>query len=318
MFVCQLIIPTVMPAKISLFDQRAKSLHEFGTAFCNTILFNPQARLVALAGFGNLAGNVDIYDRRTLNKVTSIDAANTSFCEWSPDGRFLLTATLSPRLRVDNGIKIWHCSGPLVHVQSVDELYQASWRPTHSDALPPFPPQIPISPPPASSVADLVVTPKPTPVKAAYRPPGARGLEASSVYKRDDGTPSGNSTPNGRYSRSPAPGRSRANGNGRRHVPGAPTSPSPVRSPDPEKRGRKQKKKGEKTGDGANGTKGLDQGRPSLEVQINGDGKSSAGPLSPTNGSAPATPAADVGGLDPTAKKIRNLTKKVAFPLSVL
>ena len=204
---------SVMPAKNTLYDQRAKNLHEFGTAFCNTVLFNPQARLLALAGFGNLAGNVDIYDRRTLNKVTSIDAANTSFCEWSPDGRFLLTATLSPRLRVDNGIKVWHCSGPLVHLQPVDELYQASWRPTHVDAVPPFPPQIPISPPPASTVADMVVSPKPTPIKAgAYRPPGARGLEASSAYKRDDGTPSGNSTPNGRFSRSPAPGRSRANG----------------------------------------------------------------------------------------------------------
>ena len=123
-----------------LFDQRAKSIHDFGTAFNNFVAFNPQGRLIALAGFGNLAGNLDIYDRRTLTKITSIDAANTSHCEWSPDGRFLLTATLSPRLRVDNGIKIWHCSGPLLHVQLTDELYQASWRPTHSDALPPFPP----------------------------------------------------------------------------------------------------------------------------------------------------------------------------------
>ncbi|TCD63983.1 hypothetical protein EIP91_004716 [Steccherinum ochraceum] len=305
-----------MPAKSTLFDQRAKTLNEFGTAFFNTVLFNPQGRLLALAGFGNLAGNVDIYDRRTLNKVTSIDAANTSHCEWSPDGRFLLTATLSPRLRVDNGIKVWHCSGPLVHVQPVEELYQTGWRPAHVDTAPPFPPQIPISPPPASSVADQVVSPKPTPIKAAYRPPGARGLEASSVYKRDDGTPSGNSTPSGRYSRSPAPGRSRANvnGNGRRHVPGAPTSPSPVRSPDPEKRGRKQKKKaGEKKAAGEVQQQGEgQQGRPSLEVQTNGNGnaKASADSLSPVDASTPATPG-DASGLDPIAKKVRNLTKKL-------
>ena len=36
------------------------------------------------------------------------------------NGRFLLTAMLSPRLRVDNGIKIWHCTGP-VHVQMIEE-----------------------------------------------------------------------------------------------------------------------------------------------------------------------------------------------------
>ena len=290
-----------MPAKTMLFDQRAKTLHDFGTAFCNFISFNPQGRLVALAGFGNLAGKVDIYDRRTLNKVTTLDASNTSHCEWSPDGRFLLTATLSPRLRVDNGIKIWHCSGPLVHVQPIDELYQASWRPAHVDTTPAFPAAIPPAPAPSPSVAAHQALAKPSPLKSAgaYRPPGARGLEASSVYKRDEGTPSPAGTPNGRYSRSPAPGRVQ-----RRHVPGAPTSPSPVRNGvDQEKRGRKRK--GPKDGK-KEGAAGEDTPRPSIEIQVNGNGAQPA-----ANGSAPQTPAIDASGLDPTAKKVRNLTKKV-------
>ena len=96
-----------------LFDQRARILHDFGPSPHNFISFNPQGRLIALAGFGNLAGKIEIFDRRTLAKVSTIEAPNTSYCEWSPDGRFLLTATLSPRLRVDNGIKIWHCTGLL-------------------------------------------------------------------------------------------------------------------------------------------------------------------------------------------------------------
>ena len=43
-------------------------------------------------------------DRRSKKSAT-IDAPNTSHCEWSPDGRYLLCATLSPRLRVDNGLR---------------------------------------------------------------------------------------------------------------------------------------------------------------------------------------------------------------------
>lgn len=113
-----------MPAKTVLFDQRVKTIHDFGTLPRNFVAFNTQGRLLALAGFGNLAGKIDIWDRRTLTKVCEIDAPNTSWCEWSPDGRSLLTATLSPRLRVDNGIKIWHCTGPLLHVHMVEELYQ--------------------------------------------------------------------------------------------------------------------------------------------------------------------------------------------------
>lgn len=28
-------------------------------------------------------------------------------CDWAPDGRHFLTATVAPRLRVDNGYQIW-------------------------------------------------------------------------------------------------------------------------------------------------------------------------------------------------------------------
>ncbi|OCH86207.1 translation initiation factor eIF-2A [Obba rivulosa] len=294
-----------MPAKAMLFDHRAKTLHDFGSAFCNFVSFNPQGRLVAMAGFGNLAGKVDIYDRRTLNKVTSIDAANTSHCEWSPDGRFLLTATLSPRLRVDNGIKVWHCTGPLVHFQPIDELYQTSWRPIPVDTVPAFPQNMPPCPPPAPSVLQHVDLAKPVPAnRPAYRPPGARGLEASAAYKRDEGTPSGQSTPNGRYSRSPAPGRPT---NGKRHVPGAPTSPSPVRNGDTEKRGRKRKGAKDKEGGKKEGAAaGQEPVRPSIDIQVNGQEI----PASPVNDSVPPTPGVDAG-LDPIAKKVRNLNKKL-------
>ncbi|PPR05157.1 hypothetical protein CVT26_012243 [Gymnopilus dilepis] len=275
-----------MPAKTMLFDQRVRTLHDFGASPHNFISFNPQGRLIALAGFGNLAGKIEIMDRKTLNKVCTIDAPNTSHCEWSPDGRFLLTATLSPRLRVDNGIKIWHCSGPLVHVQMVDELYQASWRPTPVENVQPFPQAIPPAPAPSEAVRTLAAVAKPVPVKpaGAYRPPGARGLATPSIFKREDeggpslsanGGVSGSATPP-RYGRSPVPGAPgygqqtnghQANG-GRRHVPGAPTSPSP--GPDGQKAVNKRKK-GKKDGASTPGTPGTPggedgEGRTSFDV----------------------------------------------------
>ncbi|CAA7260971.1 unnamed protein product [Cyclocybe aegerita] len=262
-----------MPAKTMLFDQRVRTLHDFGTSPYNFISFNPQGRLIALAGFGNLAGKIEVFDRKTLNKVSTIDAPNTSYCSWSPDGRFLLTATLSPRLRVDNGVKVWHCTGSLVHVQLAEELYQAMWRPTPVENTPPFGQQIPPAPAPSESVKTVGATQKATPVKAAgaYRPPGARGLATPSIFKREDeGGPgtqtpiSGSATPP-RYGRSPvpgAPGYGQQNGNGqqngyfnqgqqRRNVPGAPTpahSNSPSPGPDAQKN---RKKKGKKDGPGS-------------------------------------------------------------------
>lgn len=134
-----------MPSKATLFDHRANPIHDFGLNPRNFVRFNPQGRLLAIAGFGNLNGTVDFWDRRKLTKITTVSAANSSYCEWSPDGRYLLTATLTPRLRVDNGFKIWHYTGTLVYWESVEELYQIEWKPDASEA---FPFRISLSPAP--------------------------------------------------------------------------------------------------------------------------------------------------------------------------
>ncbi|KXN82708.1 Eukaryotic translation initiation factor 2A [Leucoagaricus sp. SymC.cos] len=333
-----------MPAKTMIFDQRVRTLHDFGSSPHNFISFNPQGRLVLLAGFGNLAGKIDIFDRRTLNKITSIEAPNTSHCEWSPDGRFLLTATLSPRLRVDNGIKIWHCSGPLVHVKLVEELYQASWRPTPPENAPPFPNQVPAAPEPSESVKEWEKTQKKPTTGAkptgAYRPPGARGLATPVIFKREDegGLPSsvnpspagsGANTPVRGYSRSPAPpgaagyghyANGEGGGYGKRHVPGAPP-PGAGAGGDNEKKGNKKKKGGKHKSDTANGENGAAEGPP----HANGNGDANGTPRGKKGGqqqqqqaaapppppeAEPASPVAD-GALDANQKRVRNLNKKL-------
>ena len=252
-----------MPAKTMLFDQRVRTLHDFGAAPHNFISFSPQGRLIALAGFGNLAGKIDIFDRRVLGKVCTIDAPNTSHCEWSPDGRFLLTATLSPRLRVDNGIKIWHCTGPLVHIQPIEELYQASWRPIAPDHIPSIGQALPQAPAPSASVRDNAEAVKqmtPSKPAGAYRPPGARGLATPAVYRREDegGAPrvptNGTATPPRGQHRVLAPGNGHMNGHvtqngggsGRRHVPGAAPPAGNGSASEGEKKANNKKRKGVK------------------------------------------------------------------------
>jgi len=323
-----------MPAKTMLFDQRVRTLHDFGSAPVNTILFNPQGRLVLLAGFGNLAGKIDVVDRRILQKVCTIDAPNTSHCEWSPDGRFLMTATLSPRLRVDNGIKVWHCSGMLMHVQACDELYQVSWRPAPVDNAPAFGQVLPPPPTPSESVKNLEAGQKATPSKpaGAYRPPGARGLATPAIFKREDEggalrvPTNGTSTPPRVYNRSPVPPGTAPNGNGvnghhhqhngngggRRQVPGAAQNQGSAGGADNDRknaRKRKGKKDAEKV-DSSKETAQQEKGdAPELEQQ--GDRKvNGRDQQAPEEVLSPASPGAD-GSLDPTAKKVRNLNKKV-------
>jgi len=140
-----------------------------------------------VAGFGNLAGQLDIYDvKKDYAKVVTIEASNASVCEFSPDGKHILTATTSPRLRVDNGIKIWHVGGGLMYHEDMNELYTVTWRPQSTDKLTIEDPLHPVPTPHASALAYLGTVKTPSKPAGAYRPPGARGTSTPLHFKRED------------------------------------------------------------------------------------------------------------------------------------
>lgn len=299
-----------MPAKTTLFSYRVNVIAELGTASRNVAAFNPQGRLLLIAGFGNLSGTVDIWDREKLGgsagtsaeanaagKLHSFDGSNSSVCQWSPDGQFILTATLSPRLRVDNGVRIWHCTGQLVHLDLINELYHASWRPLlASDSMErfPFPKTLPPAPTPSPAAQAALETLKAKANKptGAYRPPGARGQPTSDIFQkaREEAYANGNgpSPSNGSGAYVP-PGKK----GGKRSVPGAaPPLGSPSATQQPQQKGNAKannKKKGAGT---------------------------STPPTPAAESAAPvASGAADVGGnaagMGAIDKKLRNLNKKL-------
>ncbi|KAG2340333.1 hypothetical protein BDR05DRAFT_1061680 [Suillus weaverae] len=57
-----------------------------------------------------------------------------------------------PHLRVDNGMKVWYCTGGPMHVQLLEELYQTLSRPPQLDQAPSFGQAIPATPQPSLSV----------------------------------------------------------------------------------------------------------------------------------------------------------------------
>lgn len=58
-----------MPGGSVLFDKDCVPKFEFGKHHRNTIRYNPFSRFLCLAGFGNLAGDIDIWDLTTLSKI---------------------------------------------------------------------------------------------------------------------------------------------------------------------------------------------------------------------------------------------------------
>ncbi|KAK9457570.1 eukaryotic translation initiation factor eIF2A-domain-containing protein [Dipodascopsis uninucleata] len=295
-----------MPAKTTVFNYRGDLVRSLPTGPRNTILYSPQGRYIIHAGFGNLQGEVDIYDRvNNYNKVSTIDASNTSVCEWSPDGRYILFATTSPRLRVDNGVKIFHISGKLMYVREMNELFSASWRPESPEL---YPIRATLSPAPEPHVSALGVELK-KPVKAAgaYRPPHARGSATPLMFKRED--EGGLASSNGSSSESGTIRQQRSKGSAR-VVPGA--APARTDTPDESlsktalrnKKKREAKKAREKETEPAVMTE---------PAPTNGSTKSINGAATPKRASpAPIATVASPPASDPqNEKKYRALMKKL-------
>jgi translation initiation factor 2A len=176
-----------MPAKTTIFNNRGILTHSFPLGPRNTVIFSPSGRFVLVAGFGNLAGQIDVYDlEKDFRKVCTIESGNPSVCAWSPDSRYIMTATTSPRLRVDNGVKLWHVSGAIMYNEDMTELYNVIWRPAPLDSVPTGDPLHPVPTPHASALAYLGAAKTPSKPMGAYRPPGARGSSTPLHFKRED------------------------------------------------------------------------------------------------------------------------------------
>ena len=176
-----------MPAKTTIFNHRAVASHSFPLGPRNTIIFSPTGRFALVAGFGNLAGQIDVYDlEKDYRKICTIESGNPSVCQWSPDSRFIMTATTSPRLRVDNGVKLWHVGGGIMYNEDMTELYNVSWRPCLPESIPHADPLHPIPMPHASALKYLGTVKTPSKPVGAYRPPGARGMSTPLHFRRED------------------------------------------------------------------------------------------------------------------------------------
>lgn len=118
-----------MPAKAALFDSRANKVFDFGASAKNMVRFSPQGRMVLLAGFGNLAGYVEVWDRKRLLKLSTFKEDAAVYCEFAPDAVHILTATLSPRLRVDNRFRVRDYWGQIKWEKEYKELFQVALAP---------------------------------------------------------------------------------------------------------------------------------------------------------------------------------------------
>lgn len=197
---CFAVISGRMPAMASLHNgTTGEANFLFGNAHRNTICWAPHGRFCNIAGFGNLAGGMTFWDRNKLKAIPQYDATTgvplypeiVASCTvgygWSPDSRCFLSSTVSPRMNVDNGVKIYSYNGEkMPNVPWDNDNYKPNrlLQATFVPALPHVHQDRAQSPAPKmSGDADAIAEAKKLATQAAtkpassqrYVPPSARG-----------------------------------------------------------------------------------------------------------------------------------------------
>ncbi|KAL6104877.1 eif2a [Pungitius sinensis] len=167
-----------MPAKATVYSLKCEPLFDFGTGPRNAAYYSPQGHILVLAGFGNLRGQMEVWDAKKYKQVSKPEAPDATHFSWCPDGEHIVTATCSPRLRVSNGFKIWHYTGSVLHKQEAEpgsELWEVRWQPVPEGHFPGRPVRYQAAP---SQLGTTQATPT-----QAYRPPALRHLPATASSK---------------------------------------------------------------------------------------------------------------------------------------
>uniref|UniRef100_A0A8C2WR42 Eukaryotic translation initiation factor 2A n=1 Tax=Cyclopterus lumpus TaxID=8103 RepID=A0A8C2WR42_CYCLU len=167
-----------MPAKATVYSLKCDPLFDFGTGPRNAAYYSPQGHILVLAGFGNLRGQMEVWDAKKYKQVSKPQAPDATHFSWCPDGEHVVTATCSPRLRVSNGYKIWHYTGSVLLKQDAaagSELWEVRWQPFPEGSFPERAIKYQAAP------SDLGTT-EATPTQA-YRPPAMRHLPATPSSK---------------------------------------------------------------------------------------------------------------------------------------
>ncbi|XP_064241041.1 eukaryotic translation initiation factor 2A isoform X1 [Passer domesticus] len=173
-----------MPAKATVFNLKCDPVFDFGTGPRNAAYYSPHGHILVLAGFGNLRGQMEVWDVKNYKLISKPVASDSTYFSWCPDGEHIVTATCAPRLRVGNGYKIWHYTGSVLHAHEVpadQEMWQVFWQPFLDGVFPERAVRY-------QAVPSELPRAEPRPAQA-YRPPALRNRPVTSSKLHEDEPP---------------------------------------------------------------------------------------------------------------------------------
>ena len=109
-----------MPSYTVLYNDKGAPFYLLSNDFRNRVYFAPNQELVAVAGFGSLNGEIEIWDYKKLECIGKTTSSRSSFLKWSNSSRLFLTSVISEKLKVDHRICIYQFDGVQVKKINLD------------------------------------------------------------------------------------------------------------------------------------------------------------------------------------------------------
>lgn len=100
-----------MPSYTVLYNNKGAPFYLLSNDFRNRMYFAPNEELVAVAGFGSLNGEIEIWDYSKLECIARASSSRSSFIKWSFSSKLYLTAVVAEKLKVDHRINIFKFDG---------------------------------------------------------------------------------------------------------------------------------------------------------------------------------------------------------------
>jgi len=133
---------------VSFYRLKKKTLEKIKTLearSANCLFWSPNGDYIVLGGLGDKNGQLDFVDTSDWTTTVSTEHIMCTDVEWDPSGRYVITSVTQPidvdqhnfRATMENGYKLWTCSGQLLQSISADQFYQVLWRPRPQTLLPP-------------------------------------------------------------------------------------------------------------------------------------------------------------------------------------
>ena len=126
-----IVISGTQPAVATLYNKQSQPKFEFGKRYRNTIRIDPFSNSAIIGGFGNLKGEIDVWNLDRHYEYGQTKSYCAVGIEWAPNGTHFMTAVLYERVKVDNEVKVFLANGQQLH--SIDfkqhELNEVHWQP---------------------------------------------------------------------------------------------------------------------------------------------------------------------------------------------